>query len=51
MGADCAQAAIERMRRALREFVVEGIRTNISWFDEILASEAFLRQGFVHGVS
>ncbi|MGH9559266.1 MAG: acetyl-CoA carboxylase biotin carboxylase subunit, partial [Bryobacteraceae bacterium] len=35
------EAAIARMRRALREYAVEGIRTNIAWFDEILASEAF----------
>ena len=34
-------AAIQRMRRALSEYVVEGIRTNISWFDEILADESF----------
>jgi acetyl-CoA carboxylase biotin carboxylase subunit len=34
--------AAQRMRRALREYTVEGIRTNISWFDGILADEAFL---------
>jgi acetyl-CoA carboxylase biotin carboxylase subunit len=34
-------AAIARMRRALSEYVVEGIRTNIAWFDEILADESF----------
>ncbi len=35
------ELAIERMRRALREFLVAGIRTNIAWFDEILASPDF----------
>ncbi len=35
------EAAIERMRRALGEYVVEGIRTNIAWFDGILADECF----------
>jgi acetyl-CoA carboxylase biotin carboxylase subunit len=33
--------AIQRMRRALSEFAVEGIRTNIALFDEILATEDF----------
>jgi acetyl-CoA carboxylase biotin carboxylase subunit len=33
--------AVERMRRALREFVVSGIRTNIAWFDEVLAHPDF----------
>ena len=28
------------MRRALSEYVVEGIRTNIAWFDEILADDS-----------
>jgi acetyl-CoA carboxylase biotin carboxylase subunit len=35
------ELAIERMRRALREFVVCGIRTNIAWFDEILSHPDF----------
>ncbi len=35
------EAAIRRMRRALSEYVVEGIRTNLAWFDEILADESF----------
>jgi len=35
------EAAIRRMRRALSEYVVEGIRTNIAWFDQILADERF----------
>jgi acetyl-CoA carboxylase biotin carboxylase subunit len=37
-------AAIERMRRALREYVVEGIRTNIAWFDAVLDAPDF-REG------
>ena len=35
------EAAADRMRRALSEYVVEGIRTNIAFFDEILADPAF----------
>jgi acetyl-CoA carboxylase biotin carboxylase subunit len=35
------ELATERMRRALREFVVTGIRTNIAWFDEILSHPDF----------
>jgi acetyl-CoA carboxylase biotin carboxylase subunit len=35
------EESIARMRRALAETSVEGIRTNIAWFDEILASEKF----------
>jgi acetyl-CoA carboxylase biotin carboxylase subunit len=35
------ELAVERMRRALREFVVSGIRTNIAWFDEVLAHPDF----------
>jgi acetyl-CoA carboxylase biotin carboxylase subunit len=35
-------AAIARMRRALSEYVVEGIRTNIAWFDEILSDPDFV---------
>src|SRR5579862_7589388 len=34
-------AAIDRMRRALSEYRIEGIRTNIAWFAEILADDAF----------
>ena len=34
-------AAIARMRRALEEYTVGGIRTNIALFAEILADEAF----------
>jgi acetyl-CoA carboxylase biotin carboxylase subunit len=33
--------AIERMRRALSEYRIEGIRTNIAWFAEILVDESF----------
>jgi acetyl-CoA carboxylase biotin carboxylase subunit len=35
-------AAIARMRGALSEYVVEGIRTNIEWFDEILSYPDFV---------
>ncbi len=35
-------AAIARMRGALSEYVVEGIRTNIEWFDEILSYPDFI---------
>ena len=35
------EAAIARMRRALGEYVVEGIRTNLAWFDQIFADESF----------
>jgi acetyl-CoA carboxylase biotin carboxylase subunit len=35
------ELAVERMRRALREFVVSGIRTNIAWFDEVLSHPDF----------
>ncbi len=40
--AESRPAAIERMRRALSEYSVEGIRTNIEWFDEILSHPDFL---------
>jgi acetyl-CoA carboxylase biotin carboxylase subunit len=36
------EAAIARMRSALSEYVVEGIRTNIAWFDEILSDPDFV---------
>ena len=35
------EAAIDRMRRALSEYKIEGIRTNLAWFDEILRDESF----------
>jgi acetyl-CoA carboxylase biotin carboxylase subunit len=34
-------AAIQRMRAALGEFAIQGIRTNTAWFEEILADEVF----------
>ena len=40
--AESRPAAIERMRRALSEYAVEGIRTNIEWFDEILSHPDFV---------
>jgi acetyl-CoA carboxylase, biotin carboxylase subunit len=40
--APARETAIERMRRALSEYVVEGIRTNIQWFDEILRDPEFI---------
>jgi acetyl-CoA carboxylase, biotin carboxylase subunit len=36
------EAAIGRMRRALAEYRVEGIRTNIQWFDQILRDPEFV---------
>jgi acetyl-CoA carboxylase biotin carboxylase subunit len=39
--ASTRDGAIERMRRALSETAVEGIRTNLAWFQEILADERF----------
>lgn len=41
--------AIGRMRRALREYRVEGIQTNISFFNEILQHDEFLRGDFDTG--
>ncbi len=35
--------AIARMRRALREYVVYGIKTNVAFHDEVLADEGFVR--------
>ncbi len=35
------EAAIQRMRRALSEYAIQGIRTNIAFFEEILANPAF----------
>jgi acetyl-CoA carboxylase biotin carboxylase subunit len=42
--AETRQDAIERMRRALSEYYVEGIRTNITFFDQILLDPRF-REG------
>ncbi len=43
--------AIERMRRAISEYVVTGIHTNLSFFREVLADEEFcagrLHTGFI----
>jgi acetyl-CoA carboxylase biotin carboxylase subunit len=41
--ADTREAAIQRMRRALGEFVTEGIKTNIPFHRSVLASEDFCR--------
>lgn len=35
-------AAIERMRRALKEYVISGIRTNLDFHDEVLTHPDFL---------
>ncbi len=39
--ASTREAAIDRLRRALSEYVVEGIRTNVACFDEILSDPKF----------
>jgi acetyl-CoA carboxylase biotin carboxylase subunit len=39
--ADRRDVAMSRMRRALDEYVVEGIKTNIPFHKRVLASEAF----------
>jgi acetyl-CoA carboxylase biotin carboxylase subunit len=39
--ADRRDVAMSRMRRALEEYVVEGIKTNIPFHKRVLASEAF----------
>ncbi len=36
------EEAIQRMRRALKEFIVEGIRTTIPFQQKVLVSEEFL---------
>ena len=43
--ADSRPAAIMRARRALQEYVVEGIKTNIPLHQELLHDESFLRGG------
>ena len=45
--ADTREHAIERMRRALGEYRIGGIRTNIALFDAILSDPAF-RAGDLH---
>jgi acetyl-CoA carboxylase biotin carboxylase subunit len=48
---DDRETARRRMARALREFFVGGIRTNLAWFRDVLEDEAFiagrLNTGFV----
>ena len=43
------QEAIDRMRRALREYQIEGIKTNISFFLEVLNHPEFRRGDFDTG--
>jgi acetyl-CoA carboxylase biotin carboxylase subunit len=43
------EEAIARMRRALQEYRVEGIQTNIAFFDEILQQEEFRKGDFDTG--
>jgi acetyl-CoA carboxylase biotin carboxylase subunit len=45
--ADSRQEAVARMRRALEEYTVAGIRTNISFFRQILEEDRF-RSGNLH---
>jgi acetyl-CoA carboxylase biotin carboxylase subunit len=45
--ASSRETAIQRMRRALSEYSVQGIRTNIAFFEEILSDETF-RSGNLH---
>ena len=40
--ADRRDVAIERMKRALNEYVVEGIKTNIPFHKRVLASPQFV---------
>jgi acetyl-CoA carboxylase biotin carboxylase subunit len=46
---DSRSEAIARMRRALQEYQVEGIQTNIAFFKEILQQEEFLAGDFDTG--
>jgi acetyl-CoA carboxylase, biotin carboxylase subunit len=43
VSAETREQALQRMRRALGEFVVEGIRTNIPFLRTVLASEDFCK--------
>jgi acetyl-CoA carboxylase biotin carboxylase subunit len=43
VSAHTREQAIARMRRAIGEYRVSGIRTNLSFFDRILADEEFVR--------
>ena len=38
--------AIEKMRRCLHEFVIEGVTTNIEFMEEILANEKYMKGDF-----
>lgn len=38
--------AIEKMRRCLHEFVIEGVTTNIEFMEEILANEKYMKGEF-----
>ena len=40
---DTREIALSRMRRALGEFVAEGIKTNIPFQRQVLDSDAFVR--------
>jgi acetyl/propionyl-CoA carboxylase alpha subunit len=39
--ASTREAATQRLDRALAEYTLTGVRTNLSWFREILADEEF----------
>jgi acetyl-CoA carboxylase biotin carboxylase subunit len=39
---DKREVAISRMRRALEEYVIEGIKTNIPFHKRVLAHQGFL---------
>ena len=41
--ADSRPAAIMRMRRALQEYIVEGIKTNIPFHKKLLTYDAFVQ--------
>ena len=38
--------SIAKMKSALREFVIEGIDTNIEFLDEILNNESFIKNKY-----
>jgi acetyl/propionyl-CoA carboxylase alpha subunit len=44
--ADTRQAAIDRMRRALSEFVILGVRTNIEFLHRVISDDAFRSGNF-----
>jgi acetyl-CoA carboxylase biotin carboxylase subunit len=39
---DSREVAIDRMRRALNEYVIEGIKTNIPFLKRVLSNPAFV---------